>query len=139
MAVGWASAFLVAIPLGALVTLIFSDGAQPKLQAGTWLGVAIIVLFAPILETLIMGGALLILLRFVSPTVAVVVSALGWALAHSAAAPAWGLVIWWPFVIFSTLFVTWRQRSLGAAFLVPAVTHALHNLLPALLLRFAPT
>jgi hypothetical protein len=42
-------------------------------------------------------------------------------------------VIWWPFLIFSILYVTWRQRSLAAALAVPAMVHGLQNLLPALL------
>ena len=49
-------------------------------------------------------------------------------------APAWGLVIWWPFLIFSTLFVVWRQRGFFAGVGVAAATHALQNLGPALLL-----
>jgi hypothetical protein len=54
--------------------------------------------------------------------------------AHSLAAPAWGLVIWWPFLIFSTLFVVWRQRGFLAGVGVAAAAHALQNLAPALLL-----
>jgi hypothetical protein len=81
-----------------------------------------------------MGGVLALLLRFVPPTAAVLLSALAWGIAHSVAAPAWGLVIWWPFVVFSTLFVTWRQRSLALALVVPACAHALQNLLPSLIL-----
>jgi hypothetical protein len=107
---------------------------QPALDISGWAMVGLVVLFAPVVETLIMGAVLLILLRFVPPTAAVLLSAAGWGIAHSAAAPAWGLVIWWPFVIFSIMFVTWRQRSLGAGFGMAAATHALHNLLPALLL-----
>jgi hypothetical protein len=80
-----------------------------------------------------MAGVLAVLLRFLSPTAAVVASSAGWAVAHSLAAPAWGLVIWWPFLIFSILYVTWRQRSLAAALAVPAMVHGLQNLLPALL------
>ncbi|HYI42775.1 MAG TPA: CPBP family glutamic-type intramembrane protease [Sphingomicrobium sp.] len=97
-----------------------------------------LVVFAPFVETLIMGAILLLLLRFASPTVAVLISAIGWGAAHSAIAPMWGLVIWWPFLIFSTLFVTWRQRSLTMAFLMPTLAHALQNLVPALLIGFAP-
>ena len=63
----------------------------------------LLVVFAPVVETLIMGGVLLILLRLVSPAVAVILSSLGWGIAHSMGAPTWGLVIWWPFLIFSTL------------------------------------
>jgi len=45
-------------------------------------------------------------------------------------------VIWWPFLVFSTLFVTWRQRSLWLAFAIPMCVHALQNLLPSLLVAF---
>jgi hypothetical protein len=80
-----------------------------------------------------MGVVLLILLLFLSPTAAIVVSAIGWGVAHSLVAPMWGLVIWWPFLVFSTLFVAWRGRSLALAFAIPMAVHALQNLLPALL------
>ena len=66
------------------------------------------------------------------PPIAVLVSAAGWAVFHSLEVPIWGLVVWWPFLVFSTLFVTWQRRSLFAAFLMPAIVHALNNLLPAL-------
>jgi len=62
------------------------------------------------------------------------ISSIGWGLFHSSFHPTWGLVIWWPFLIFSTLFVTWRSRSLLAAFAIPAAVHALQNLPPALAL-----
>jgi hypothetical protein len=77
-----------------------------------------------------------VLLRLFSPTVAILISAVGWGVAHSMAAPIWGLVIWWPFLIFSTLFVTWRERSLWLAFGIPMCVHALQNLIPATLIAF---
>ena len=83
-----------------------------------------------------MGGALLILLRFLPVAAAVAVSAIGWGIAHSLKAPLWGLVIWWPFLVFSTLFVTWRSRSLALAFALPMCVHALQNLIPALLVAY---
>ena len=134
IAVAWACAFLPTILLGAIVTSALPGVGQPQLDVGGWSSLALIVLFAPLLETLIMGAALVILQRLMPPTSAVLVSAAGWGAAHSAAAPAWGLVIWWPFVIFSVMFVTWRQRSLLTGLAMAAATHALHNLLPALLL-----
>jgi uncharacterized protein (DUF983 family) len=81
-----------------------------------------------------MAGVLELLLRFVRPPVAIILSAAAWGLAHSYAAPAWGLVIWWPFLIFSTLFVVWRQRGFLVGVGVVAATHAFHNLIPALIL-----
>ena len=83
-----------------------------------------------------MGSVLLVLLRFLGPSVAVLVSSLGWGIVHSSIAPTWGLVIWWPFLIFSTLFVAWREKSLLAAFAMPAMVHAMQNLPTALVVAY---
>ena len=131
---GWVTAFVPSIILAALVGLLLPKVAQPQFNVDGPTAVVLIVVFAPVMETLIMGSVLLVLLRLFSPAVAVLISALGWGVAHSLAAPAWGLVIWWPFLIFSTLFVSWRERSLAAAFVIPAIVHGLHNLPSALLL-----
>ena len=90
--------------------------------------------FAPIVESLIMAAVLELLLRIVPPRWAIALSAIGWGVAHSLQAPTWGLVIWWPFLIFSALYVTWRQRSKLGAIGIAAAVHALNNLIPALLL-----
>ena len=132
--VGWATAFFPSIALAALVSWLLPGAAQPEFNVDGGLALFLLVVFAPVLETLIMGTVLLILMWLAGPVAAVVISALGWAVAHSLMAASWGLVIWWPFLIFSTLFVAWRQRSLLAAFAVPATVHALHNLPPALLI-----
>ena len=132
--VGWATAFLPSIALAALVGLFFPNASQPEFNVSPAMQFFLIVVLSPVVETLIMGSILLILLRFLSPTVAVVISAIGWGLFHSSFHPTWGLVIWWPFLIFSTLFVTWRSRSLAAAFAMPALVHALQNLPPTLAL-----
>ena len=94
------------------------------------------MVFAPVFETLIMGAILIVLGLFLRPSVAVIVSAILWGAAHSAMALNWGFVIWWPFLIFSLQFVTWRRRHLGLAFLVPMLTHAMQNTLPALTIAF---
>jgi len=91
-----------------------------------------VVVFAPVVETLIMGTVLLILLRFLPPAAAIIVSAMGWGIAHSLQVPIWGLTIWWPFLVLSTLFVAWRDRSLWLAFGLPMAAHAMQNLFPAL-------
>jgi membrane protease YdiL (CAAX protease family) len=96
----------------------------------------LLVVFAPFVETLIMAGFLSLLLRFMSPAAAILTSALGWGVAHSLQAIGWGLVIWWPFLIFSTLYVVWRQRGVWAGLGVAAATHALQNTGPALLVAF---
>ena len=130
--IGAVTAFVPSIALAALVMWLWPSGEGPRFEMDGMLALAGLVVFAPIAETLIMGTVLLVLLRLVGPTAAVLASAAGWAIAHSLAAPIWGLIIWWPFLVFSTLFVVWRGRSLAAAFAVPAAVHALHNLAPAL-------
>jgi hypothetical protein len=94
----------------------------------------LLVVFAPVVETLIMGTILLVLDRIAGFVPAVLLSSLGWGIAHSLQAPAWGLVIWWPFLIFSITFLVWRRRSPGLAFGMPMLVHGLQNLGPALLL-----
>ena len=131
--VAWLTTLVPSILLGAIVTTLLPALEQPKLALDTGTALFLVAVFAPVVETLIMAGVLTLLLRFFPPVAAVLASSIGWGIAHSLAAPAWGLVIWWPFLIFSILFVTWRQRSLLAALAIPAVVHGLQNLLPALL------
>lgn len=132
--VGWLTAILPSLLLAALVSQLLPQLPGPKFDMDPVMAIIAIVIISPFLETLIMAAVLAILLRFLSPTAAILVSAAGWGAAHSAMAPAWGLVIWWPFLVFSTLYVVWRQRSLLAAIAVPATVHALQNLGPALLI-----
>ncbi len=131
---GWLFAFPPSIVLAVLAQWLLPDAGRPSFEVAGVGSVALLVLFAPFIETLIMAAVLELLLRFVSPAVAIVVSSIGWGIAHSLAAPAWGLVIWWPFLIFSTLYVTWSNRSVPAALAIVFAVHALQNLGPALLL-----
>lgn len=96
----------------------------------------LLVLFAPVVETLIMAAILSIMARFMSATTAVLSSALLWGIAHSLQAAVWGLVIWWPFLIFSTLFMVWRQHSLFVGLAMAATCHALQNLVPAIVIAY---
>ena len=132
--VGWLTATIPSLLLAALVSQLLPQLPGPKFDMDPVVAVFAIVIISPVMETLIMAAVLSLLLRFIPATAAILVSAAGWGLAHSAMAPAWGLVIWWPFLVFSTLYVVWRQRSLAAAIAVPATVHALQNLGPALLI-----
>lgn len=134
VAIAWACAFLPSLLLSALASRLMPDAtpAFPEVDATVLL--FLLVVFAPVVETLIMGTVLLILDRIAGYLPAVVISALGWGIAHSLQAAAWGLVIWWPFLIFSITFLTWRRRSLAMAFGLPMLVHGLQNLGPALLL-----
>jgi len=133
----WLLTFPVSIFLAMVLAILVPNASQPEFPfTGADLFLRLVIL-APVLETLIMGGVILILQLFLRPTAAVLVTALGAGLAHSFApngVAVWGLVIWWPFLIFSTLFVTWRHRSLLAAFGMAAFAHGLHNLPTAALI-----
>jgi hypothetical protein len=133
VAVGWLTAFPASILLSFVWAYFFPTAAPPEFDMAGWPALVALVIVAPLFETLIMGMALLLLLAFLPPAAAIVVSAAGWGVAHSLIAPTWGLVIWWPFLIFSTLFVAWRGRSLFLAFAIPATVHGLQNLIPAML------
>lgn len=127
LAVGWLLTFPLSIALAAVAAAVFPQAPQPEFDMSGPIALFLLTVFAPVLETLIMGGVLLLLLKVVRPTIAILLSSAGWGIAHSMQAPTWGLVIWWPFLIFSTLFVVWRERSLLAAFAMPALAHGLHN------------
>ena len=133
IAVGWLTAFPISIILALLASRLFPDAGHPDFKGGPGLIFFAVVIFSPVVETLIMGIVLLILLRFLPEWVAIVVSAIGWGIAHSMLSPTWGMAVWWPFLILSTLFVAWRKRSLWLAFLLPICVHALQNLLPGIL------
>ncbi|MCL6682619.1 CPBP family glutamic-type intramembrane protease [Sphingomonas alba] len=133
---GWLLACPISLGLSALVNWLLPSAGQPSFDARGSLLLFLLVVFSPFVETLIMAGVIEVLLRLVRPPIAIVLSALGWGIAHSLEAPAWGLVIWWPFLIFSTLYVTWRQRSAWTAIGIVFCVHALQNLGPALWILF---
>jgi membrane protease YdiL (CAAX protease family) len=110
--------------------------AKPEFPMKGLVAFGLLVVFAPVVETLIMAAVLSVLTRVLSPTAAVLGSSLLWGIAHSAQAAVWGLVIWWPFLIFSTLYLVWRQRSVLAGLAVAATCHALQNLVPAVVIAF---
>lgn len=131
--VAWLLAFPASILIAVGIHNIAPNAKAPEFHINGPLAIFLLVVFSPVIESLIMGGVLLILLRLMPPTWAVIVSAVGWGIAHSLEVPIWGLIIWWPFLIFSTLFVAWRSRSLWLAFGMPMAVHGLQNLPPALL------
>lgn len=139
IAVAWATAFFPSIILSAIVAALLPSADQPQFNMTGPFAIFAIVVFAPVLETLIMGTVLLVLLRFVPPAAAVVMSAVGWGVAHSMAAPIWGLIIWWPFLVLSALFVAWRERSVLGAYAIAALVHGLHNLPTGLLVASGKT
>ncbi len=139
IALGWPTAALPALLLAMIAGALIGVENHPNFGPVDGRTLLALVVVAPFLETLIMAVALEVLIfllaRLRKPEwLAIPLSALGWAIAHSVKAPAWGLVIWWPFLIFSALYVAWRRRSYAWSLAIPMAVHALNNLVPALLL-----
>lgn len=92
-----------------------------------------IFLVSPLLETLLMAAILRLLMWATNePVQLALASAVVWAILHSLMTPIWGLVVAWPFFVFSLAYLAWRRISWTKAILVAAGIHALHNLLPAI-------
>jgi membrane protease YdiL (CAAX protease family) len=123
----WLLALLPSFLLSGLVSLLVPGAEGPDLVTEGSLPILLIVVVAPLLETLIMGLVLLGLRRFLSFGPAIIISALLWAIAHSLSAPIWGLVVWWPFLVFSAAFLVWRQSGLLTAMAIVTMAHAMQN------------
>ena len=137
VAKAWLAALIPSIALSALVRLIAADAAAPQFPGEAGPLVLFVVFVGPALETLLLALPVLGLNRLFGPGPAVVGSALIWAVVHSLAAPAWGLVIWWPFLIMSIAFLTWRPTGLLWALGVAFAIHALQNGFAVLLILMA--
>ena len=134
--IGWLTAAVPALLLAVAAQHLLPQVEGPKFDLAGWPALFALVVFAPVLETLIMAAVLAVLLRVMPPAGTIMLSAAGWAIAHALAAPAWGLVIWWPFLIFSTVYVVWRSRGFLTGVGMAAAVHGMNNLLPALAVAF---
>jgi hypothetical protein len=90
---------------------------------------------APIVETFALGVILILLRRAMTRTEYVPwVAALICAGLHSLWEPRWGLEIFWSSVIFAHCFMAWEKKSILLAFWLTVILHALHNLIPTVVL-----
>jgi hypothetical protein len=91
--------------------------------------------FSPLVETFGLVVIIWIVRRVTKHTAYLpLITALICAGLHSLAKPYWGLEIFWAFLIFAQCYVTWEKKSLLQAYWLTVILHALHNLLPALVL-----
>ncbi|QDP18663.1 hypothetical protein [Sphingomonas xanthus] len=134
--IGWLLSISGSLILAGISRLVAPSLPAPEFPLQGPVAFLLLVVFAPLVETLAMAAALAIFVRLMPPAAAILLSAVGWGALHSAQAIGWGLVIWWPFLIFSTLYVVWRQRGFWAGVGIAAATHAMQNLIPGLLVAF---
>lgn len=124
------SFLIAAVGLGNEETMPHFDRA-----AGSVVLFVMVVVASPVIETLVLGFGLW-LLAFL--TRKLLWQALGssviWAVLHSLAAPAWGLVVLWPFFVFSCAYLAWRRRSWWHAMGMACGVHMFQNLLPGILI-----
>jgi membrane protease YdiL (CAAX protease family) len=127
----WPVVALPALALAWIASRLAPGLAGPELKAGpAWLAFVGVVLVSPLLETLLMTGLVALMARVAGPVAAVVGSAALWGAAHSLVAARWGLVVWWPFLLFSIAYLTWRHRGYWQAVGVVTAIHVLQNAAP---------
>lgn len=131
----WLICTLPAFAISTLVHLLFWMEAQPgNGRAATYgsasLGDALLAVFiAPAGETLLMFPVVQLFERIcLAPVAVVALTAVVFASLHGLVAAGWPLTAFWPFLVFSTLFVNLRHRAGMSAFAVTAAVHALNNL-----------
>ena len=121
--------------LSALASVALPNLKRPEFPPLPWLTQLFsLVIFSPIAETLMMAGLLGLFRRWLGVVPAILLSAALWGMAHSLAAAAWGLIVWWPFVIFSLVYLVWQQKGFWSGIAMASAAHFLHNLMPAILL-----
>jgi membrane protease YdiL (CAAX protease family) len=123
----WLLVLLPTMFLSGAVNLLLHPARQPNVPVAGAAEILFLVVATPVLETLIMALVLAGLSRLMSAGPAATASAILWGLLHGMAAPAWGLVAWWPFLIMSIAFLTWRHLGLSPALTIAASIHALQN------------
>jgi len=123
----WLLALIPSIALSALVSLVVRPATHPDFPVDSALAVFLLVVVSPLLETLLLIPPLIGFKRLFGPGPAVVASALLWGIVHSLAAPAWGLIVWWPFLIMSIAFLSWSRQGYGMAAAIVVAIHALQN------------
>lgn len=123
-------AFLVKTFLPHLKSPVFPESVW-------WVKILNIVVVSPVVETLIMALFLRIFLLRLDTASAIVASAITWGLLHSLMFSGWGLVVWWPFIIFSTVYLAWRQKGFWVGIVMAASVHLMNNLIGLGLAEFA--
>lgn len=122
---------IIAILLG--VSGIADEESRLVFEGPILVLVPLILIAGPAIETLLLSFTLWLLSFFSKRKVVLaLVSALIWAGLHSVAAPAWGLVVFWPFFVFSCSYLAWREKSWGRAVWVTFCIHVFQNVLPGI-------
>lgn len=136
------------LPSLALVSLVYgllqllgidSSTFEPPPRRLTMGQVLSAVVFAPLVETLVLGGGLWLLSRLSHrPLFVAAASSVLWGCLHGASGLIWFFGTFWSFYVFSCSYLAWRPSSWWRAYAVAAAPHALINLTAMGLLSLQP-
>lgn len=97
------------------------------------------VVFAPLVETLLLGAGLWLLTRLSRrPLFVAGASSVLWGCLHGASGLIWFAGTFWSFYIFSCSYLAWRPSSWWRAYVAAAAPHALINLTAMGMLALRP-
>lgn len=134
----WKAGLIAVVPslvVSFVLTTAMQSGPGPMINGPAITAILGVLILSPWLETLLMWPILWLLQKFMENNVAVAAtSAAVWGVLHSLSAPFWGIVIVWPFFVFSLCFLEWRRISIRKAILATGLTHTCQNILPAMAL-----
>jgi hypothetical protein len=100
----------------------------PPKNTPSWVDAFGIIVFSPIVETLLLAGLLALLsVARLRPGWIAVTSAIMFGCFHAIFGVLWFFGVVWSFFVFSCAFLVWRQLSFWQAFLAAALPHALLN------------
>ncbi len=118
----------MALPAAYIVSYFLPSSESPDIKL-TIVGFLSVVVFSPLVETLLMTLSFNVIKVFTNKfSVICFVSSLFWAGLHSLAIPAWGLVTFFTFLVFSIAFQVWDKISRKDAYIIVFSIHALVNL-----------
>ena len=131
----WPIALIPSVLLIVLATGLFAlagvslESIAPPAREVSILNFLGVVIFAPIVETLVLIGGIKILGNISRrPVVVAMMSALVWGLLHGSFGALWFFGTVWSFFVFSCAYLAWRCQSFKAGFIAASVPHALVNL-----------
>ena len=125
-------AFIPSIMISIVVTLALPH-KSPTFDGPVAFVVFSMLILSPWIETLLMWPILWVLKRFTRNQLSIALGSMAvWAILHSLASPAWGLIIAWPFFIFSVCFLEWEKKSKIKAIVVTALVHTCQNAIPVI-------
>jgi len=129
--IAYLTSFLPSIVISLLINPFIGDSG-PKFSGTSFHMLFSLIIFAPLAETLLMW-LIIYLLSFTKLKTSgiVLISATIWAILHSLSSPMWGLVVLWPFTVFSISFMNWKKVSITHAICITTAIHALQKFYPS--------